>query len=47
MTGYNDGYKDGKKEIAKKLKELNVSIEIIIESPGLPNEEIENLYHTI
>ena len=37
------GKKLEKKETAKKLKELNVDINIIIQSTGLTKEEIEKL----
>ena len=37
------GLEDAKKEIAKKLLENNISIEIIKKSTGLTEEEINNL----
>lgn len=37
------GFERAKTEIAKKLKEKNIDIEIIIETTGLTKEEIENL----
>lgn len=45
--GIREGIKEGKKEekidIAKKLKEKNIDITIIIETTGLTKEEIEKL----
>lgn len=38
-----DGKKEGKKEIAKNMKNKNLSIELIIELTGLSKEEIEEL----
>ncbi len=37
------GRKEEQKEIAKKLLEKNISIDIIIETTGLTEEEIEKL----
>ena len=49
-AGYDKGLKEGLKqahqkklEIAKKLKEKNIDIKIIIETTGLTKEQIENL----
>ena len=42
-SGYERGQEKTKIEIAKKLKENKVDIEIIIESTGLTKEEIEKL----
>lgn len=41
--GIEQGTKKSKLEIAKKLKKLNVDINIIIESTGLTKEEIEKV----
>lgn len=41
--GMAEGKAEGKAETAKKLKEMNVDINIIIESTGLSKEEIEKL----
>ncbi len=35
--------KEGKREVAKKMKEKNISIENIVEITGLTREEIERL----
>ena len=42
-AGYDKGIKDGLKQVAKKLKEETVDIEIIIKATGLTKEQIENL----
>ena len=42
-AGFDKGVKKEKCEIAKKLKESNIDIEIIIECTGLTKEEIEEL----
>ena len=46
-TGYERGLEQGTRnerlEIAKKLKEENIDIEIIIKTTGLTKEEIERL----
>ena len=42
-SGYQDGLKDGKAEIARKLLEMKLPIEQIIEATGLTEEEIEKL----
>ncbi len=46
-TGYERGLEQGTRnksiEIAKKLKEENIDIEIIIKTTGLTKEEIEKL----
>ena len=41
--GHSEGIKEGKLEIAKKLLEQNVSIDIISTSTGLSIEEIKNI----
>jgi predicted transposase/invertase (TIGR01784 family) len=41
--GKEEGKRETQLEIAKKLKEQNVDIEIIINATGLSKEEIENL----
>lgn len=41
--GIEKGKKQSKIEIAKKLKENNVDIEIIVKSTGLTKEKIKNL----
>lgn len=38
-----DTIKEGKIEIAKKLLQMGVAIEIIIEATGLSEEKIQNL----
>ena len=42
-TRFNTAINKAKAEVAKKLKENNVSIDIIISSTGLSKEEIEKL----
>ena len=42
-TGYVNGVEDSKKNIAKKMKEEKMSIEIIANITGLSKEEIEKL----
>ena len=42
-TGYNKGFKAGSINIAKKLKEENIDINIISETTGLSIEEIQKL----
>jgi hypothetical protein len=42
-TAFDDGRVEEKLEIAKKLKDLGVSIEIIIKTTGLSEAEIESL----
>ena len=37
------GFVEGKKEIAKKMKQKNISIDEIVELTGLSKEEIEKL----
>ena len=41
--GKEDGYKDGKEEIARNLKQLGISIDVISKSTGLSESEIEKL----
>jgi predicted transposase/invertase (TIGR01784 family) len=41
--GLQDGLQQGKIEIAKKLKQRKIDIDIIIETTGLTKEEIEEL----
>ena len=42
--GMEQGSKQEKIEIAKKLKELNLSIDKIVKATGLSEEEIKNLH---
>ena len=42
-AGYDKGLHDSKMKIAKKLKEKNIDIDIIMETTGLTKEEIEKL----
>ena len=42
-AGFDKGVKASKIEIAKKLKENNIDIEIITKCTGLTKEEIENI----
>ena len=37
------GLAEGKNEIAKKMKEKGISIELIVETTGLSKEEVEAL----
>ncbi len=41
--GLEEGRREEKIKVAKKLKQMNMSIEVIKEATGLTNEEIENL----
>ena len=43
ISDLNHAKSEGKKEVAKKLLEKNIPLEIIIETTGLTKEEIENL----
>jgi predicted transposase/invertase (TIGR01784 family) len=43
IEGKIEGKKEEKNEIARKLKESGISIEVIIQSTGLSRKEIENL----
>ena len=43
QQGLQDGLQEGKIEIAKKLKQRKIDIDIIIETTGLTKEEIEKL----
>ena len=42
-AGYDKGLQDSKMKIAKKMKEKNIEISIIMETTGLTKEEIEKL----
>jgi len=43
MAGIEEGEKNKQKEIAKKLLENNISIDVIVKTTGLTREEIEDL----
>ena len=42
-SAYKKGEQEGKKEIAKKMKDKNMQVELIAEITGLTKEEIDNL----